>query len=167
MDEIVNKVAQSGLISLDLEDYYPKEETVVFDIKNYLFMEMILKEKDFRAALQAHDWERYRDKNVALTCTADAVVPMWAYMLVMTYLQPVAHYAAFGDAESVNRTVFLQKLRDIDTSEYADKRVVVKGCGDKGAGEAAYAEITRLLLPLVKSIMYGEPCSTVPIYKKK
>lgn len=167
MDEIVNKVAQSGLISLDLEDYYPKEETVVFDIKHYLFMEMILKEKDFRAALQAHDWELYRDKNVAITCTTDAVVPMWAYMLVMTYLQPVAHYAAFGDAESVNRTVFLQNLQNIAVSEYADKRIVIKGCGDKGAGEAAYAEITRLLLPFVKSIMYGEPCSTVPIYKKK
>jgi hypothetical protein len=167
MDEIVNRVAQSALISLDLEDYYPKEETVVFDIKDYLFMGMILKEKDFRAAMQELDWEQYRNKIVAITCTADAVVPMWAYMLVMTYLQPVAHFAAFGDAESVNRTVFLQNLQKIDTSEYVDKRIVVKGCGDKGAGEAAYVEITRLLLPLVKSIMYGEPCSTVPIYKKK
>jgi hypothetical protein len=167
MDEIVNKVAQSALISLDLEDYYPSQETVVFDIKDYLFMGMILKEKDFRAALQGLDWEQYRDKNVAITCTADAVVPMWAYMLVMTYLQPVAHFAAFGDVDFVQKTVFLQNLAKIDTSEYADKRIVIKGCGDKGAGEAAYAEITRLLLPLVKSIMYGEPCSTVPIYKKK
>lgn len=167
MDEIVNKVAQSGLITLDLEDYYPKEETVVFDIKDYLFMGMILKEKDFRTALQELDWEQFRNKNVAITCTADAVVPMWAYMLVMTYLQPVAHFAAFGDAAFINRTTFLQNLQKIDTSEYADKRIVIKGCGDKGAGEAAYAEITRLLLPLVKSIMYGEPCSTVPIYKKK
>lgn len=167
MDEIVNKVAQSGLITLDLEDYYPKEETVVFDIKDYLFMGMILKEKDFRTALQELDWEQFRNKNVAIACTADAVVPMWAYMLVMTYLQPVAHFAAFGDAAFINRTAFLQNLQKIDTSEYADKRIVIKGCGDKGAGEAAYAEITRLLLPLVKSIMYGEPCSTVPIYKKK
>ena len=167
MDEIVNKVAQSGLITLDLEDYYPKEETIVFDIKDYLFMGMILKEKDFRTALQELDWEQFRNKNVAITCTADAVVPMWAYMLVMTYLQPVAHFAAFGDAELINRTAFLQNLQKIDTSEYLDKRIVIKGCGDKGAGEAAYAEITRLLLPLVKSIMYGEPCSTVPIYKKK
>lgn len=167
MDEIVNKVAQSALITLDLEDYYPKEETVVFDIKDYLFMGQILKEKDFRAALQGLNWEQYRDKNVAITCTADAVVPMWAYMLVMTYLQPVAHFAAFGDADFIHKTAFLQNLAKIDTSEYADKRIVIKGCGDKGAGEAAYAEITRLLLPLVKSIMYGEPCSTVPIYKKK
>ena len=167
MDEIVNKVAQSGLITLDLEDYYPKEETVVFDIKDYLFMGMILKEKDFRAALQELDWEQFRNKNVAITCTADAVVPMWAYMLVMTYLQPVAHFAAFGDAAFINSTAFLQNLQKIDTKEYVDKRIVIKGCGDKGAGEAAYAEITRLLLPLVKSIMYGEPCSTVPIYKKK
>lgn len=167
MDEIVNRVAQSALISLDLEDYYPKEETVLFDIKDYLFMGMILKEKDFRTAMQEHGWEQYRNKNVAITCTADAVVPMWAYMLVMTYLQPMVHFAAFGDVESVNRTVFLQNLQNIDISEFADKRIVVKGCGDKGAGEAAYVEITRLLLPVVKSIMYGEPCSTVPIFKKK
>jgi hypothetical protein len=167
MDEIVNKVAQSALTSLDLEDYYPKEEIVVFDIKDHLFMEMILKEKDFRTAMQNLDWEQYRDKNVAITCTADAVVPRWAYMLIMTYLEPVAHYAAFGDAAFIHNTLFLQNLNKIDVSEFADKRVVIKGCGDKGAGEIAYVEITRLLRPVVKSIMYGEPCSTVPIYKKK
>ncbi|KAA2244997.1 DUF2480 family protein [Chitinophaga agrisoli] len=167
MDEIVNKVAQSALTTLDLEDYYPKEEVVVFDIKDHLFMGLILKEKDFRAAMQDLDWELYRNKNVAITCTADAVVPMWAYMLIMTYLEPVVHYAAFGDADFVFKTLFLQNLGKIDTAEYVDKRIVIKGCGDKGAGEAAYVEITRLLRPVVKSIMYGEPCSTVPIYKKK
>ena len=167
MDEIVNKVAQSALTTLDLEDYYPKEEIVVFDIKDHLFMGLILKEKDFRTAMQGWDWEQYRNMNVAITCTADAVVPMWAYMLIMTYLEPVAHYAAFGDADFIHKTLFLQNLGKIDTAEYVDKRVVIKGCGDKGAGEAAYVEITRLLRPLVKSIMYGEPCSTVPIYKKK
>jgi len=167
MDEIVNKVAQSALTTLDLEDYYPKEEIVVFDIKDHLFMGLILKEKDFRTAMQGWDWEQYRNMNVAITCTADAVVPMWAYMLIMTYLEPVARYAAFGDADFIHKTLFLQNLGKIDTAEYVDKRVVIKGCGDKGAGEAAYVEITRLLRPLVKSIMYGEPCSTVPIYKKK
>lgn len=167
MDEIVNKVAQSALITLDLETYFPQGEIVEVDIKDHLFMGMILKEKEFRAALQLWDWEQYRDKNVGIICSADAIVPMWAYMLIMTYLSPVARFAAFGDAAFVHRTLFLQNLAGIDPAEYADKRVVIKGCGEKGAGEAAYVEITRLLTPVVKSIMYGEPCSTVPIYKKK
>jgi hypothetical protein len=167
MEEIVNKVAQSGLLTLDLEDYYPQEETAVFDLKQYLFMELILKEKDFRASLQSLDWEQYRGKNVAIICSADAVIPFWAYMLVMTYLEPIANYAAFGSKEEVFRTQFMKKLQAIDLQAFTDQRVVVKGCGDKGAGEAAYVEITRLLRPVAKSIMYGEPCSTVPIYKKK
>ena len=167
MEEIVNKVAQSGLLTLDLEDYYPQEEIVVFDIKGYLFMEMILKEKDFRAALQGLDWEQYRNKIVAITCSVDAVIPFWAYMLIMTYLEPVATFAAFGDKASLHHTQFMKKLNEIDVSQYQDQRIVIKGCGDKGAGEAAYVEITRLLRPVAKSIMYGEPCSTVPIYKKR
>jgi hypothetical protein len=167
MEEIVNKIAQSGIITLDLEDFYPKEETVEFDLKQYLFMEMILKEKDFRAAMLSLDWEQYRNKNVAIICSADAVIPFWAYMLVMTYLEPVVNFAAFGSKEYVHKVQFMKNLAAIDVQEYADKRIVIKGCGDKGAGEAAYVEITRLLKPVVKSLMYGEPCSTVPIYKKK
>jgi hypothetical protein len=167
MEEIVNKVAQSGIITIDLEDFYPEGEIVVFDLKDYLFMELILKEKDFRAALQGLDWEVYRGKNVALTCTVDAIIPAWAYMLVMTYLEPIARYAAFSDAEYLQRSLYLQKLSAIDVNEYLDKRVVIKGCGDKTVTEAAYVEITRLLRPVTKSIMYGEPCSTVPVYKKK
>lgn len=167
MEEIVNKVAQSGIITLDLEDYYPKEEIVEFDLKPYLFMEMILKEKDFRTKLQELDWEQYRNKNVAIFCSVDAVIPFWAYMLIMTYLESVAHYAAFGDKQHVHQVQFMKNLAAIDVNEYTDKRIVIKGCGDKGAGEAAYVEITRLLRPVVKSLMYGEPCSTVPIYKKK
>ncbi|QHS61671.1 DUF2480 family protein [Chitinophaga agri] len=167
MEEIVNKVAQSGIITLDLEDYYPKEEIVEFDLKPYLFMEMILKEKDFRTKLQELDWEQYRNKNVAIFCSVDAVIPFWAYMLVMTYLEPLAHFAAFGDKRHVHQVQFMKNLAAIDVTEYSDKRIVIKGCGDKGAGEAAYVEITRLLKPVVKSLMYGEPCSTVPIYKKK
>jgi hypothetical protein len=167
MDEIINKVAQSGLETIDLEQFYPAGEIVTFDMKDHLFMGLILKEKDFRAAMQTHDWEQYRGKNVGLICTADAVIPLWAYMLVMTYLEPIANYAAFGDADFIYKTLYLQNLSKIDVAAYADKRIVIKGCGDKRVGEVAYAEITRLLLPLVKSIMYGEPCSTVPVYKKK
>ncbi|MBS0025868.1 DUF2480 family protein [Chitinophaga sp. 22321] len=167
MDEIINKVAQSGLETIDLEHYYPQGETVEFDMKDHLFMGMILKEKDFRAAMQLLDWEQFRGKNVGLICSVDAVIPLWAYMLVMTNLQPLASYAAFGNADFIHKTLYLQNLDKIDVTAFADKRVVIKGCGDKRVGEIAYAEITRLLLPVVKSIMYGEPCSTVPVYKKK
>ncbi|MBC9910937.1 DUF2480 family protein [Chitinophaga varians] len=167
MDEIVNKVAQSGLETIDLEQFYPKGETVIFDMKDYLFMGMILKEKDFRTAMQSHDWEQYRGKNVGLVCTADAVVPLWAYMLVMTNLEPIAAYAAFGDAEFIYKTLYLKNLSTIDVAAFEDKRIVIKGCGDKRVGEVAYAEVTRLLRPVAKSIMYGEPCSSVPVYKKK
>ncbi|MFY0253041.1 DUF2480 family protein [Chitinophaga sp. 30R24] len=167
MEEIINKVAQSGLETIDLEDYYPQGEIVLFDIKDYLFMGLILKEKDFRAAMQSHDWEQYRGKNVGLICSVDAVVPLWAYMLVMTNLEPLVAYAAFGDIDFIHKTLYLHNLSKIDVAVYVDKRIVIKGCGDKRVGEIAYAEITRLLRPVVKSIMYGEPCSTVPVYKKK
>lgn len=166
-DVIVNKVAESGLITLDLEAYYPKGEIAVFDLKDYLFMGLILKEKDFRAALQQLDWSVYQGKSVAVNCSADAVIPMWAYMLVSSYLQPVANEVVFGSADDLRRQVLLRNIQQIDMNEFADKRVVVKGCGDQPIGEFAYMEITNRLRPVAKSIMYGEPCSTVPIYKKK
>ncbi len=166
-EEIINKVAQSPLITLDLEEYYPREKIVVFDLKGYLFMELILKEKDFRAALQNTDWSAYQDKIVAVTCTADAVIPVWAYMLVATYLEPVAKDVVMGDEKKAIEQTLLKNIQSISTHEYTDKRVVVKGCGDVPVGEVAYMEITRRLLPVVKSIMYGEPCSTVPVYKRK
>lgn len=165
-DVVINKVAESGLITLDLEEYYPKEETAVFDLKDHLFMGLILKEKDYREALKNTDWSYYKNKNVALTCTADAVIPMWAYMLASAYLQPVAKNIFFGDEDFLHRTLFLKNLSQINVSDFMDKRVVIKGCGDKSISETAYVEITKLLRPVVKSIMYGEPCSTVPIYKK-
>ncbi|MEJ7674376.1 MAG: DUF2480 family protein [Chitinophagaceae bacterium] len=165
-DLIVNKVAESGLITLDLEAFYPKEETAVFDLKEHLFMGMILKEKDYREALKNLDWSFYQNKNVCITCTADAVIPVWAYMLTATYLEPVAKDVIFGNEDFLHRALFLKNLSKIDTTEFADKRVVIKGCGDKNITETAYVEITKLLRPVAKSIMYGEPCSTVPIYKK-
>jgi hypothetical protein len=166
-EEIINRVAASALEELNLEDYFPKEEVVVFDLKPYLFMELILKEKDFRAALLNTDWSVYQGKVVAVTCTADAIIPMWAYMLVAAYLQPVAADIVFGNADAALREVFLKKISSIDLSGYLDKRVVIKGCGNLPVGEYAYLEITKLLRPIVKSIMYGEACSTVPIFKKK
>lgn len=166
-EEIINKVAQSGLITLDLEDYFPKEPIVVFDLKDHLFMGMILKEKDFRTALQQTDWSAYEGKLVTVTCSADAIIPMWAYMLVATYLTPVASGVVYGDASSATQQFLVQKIAEIPAAEFADKRIVVKGCGDKTIGEAAYLTITTLLRPVAKSIMYGEPCSTVPIFKNK
>lgn len=166
-DTIVNKVALSPLLSLDLEEYYPKEPVVVFDLKPHLFMELILKEKDFRATLQNLDWTPYEGKIVAVTCSTDAVIPVWAYMLVASYLQPVAKDIVFGDEKAALQQQFLKNITAIDVSEFADKRIVVKGCGDLPIGEFAYMEITKRLRPVVKSIMYGEPCSTVPIFKNK
>jgi len=166
-EPIINKVAESGLITLNLEEYYPKEEILLFDLKPFLFMEMILKEKDFRQALQQHEWSLYNDKIVAVTCTADAVIPVWAYMLVATYLQPIAKEVIMGDLETARKQIFLKNIDAINGSEFTDQRVVVKGCGDIPIGEYAYMEITKKLRPVAKSIMYGEPCSTVPVYKKK
>lgn len=166
-DPIINKVAESGLITLDPARYYPTGESAVFDLKDFLFMELILKEKDFREALKNKDWEQYRDKNIAITCTADAIVPVWAYMLAASYLQPVAKEIVMGDEKELHKIIFLKNLSLIDINEFADKRVVVKGCGDTPIGDFVYMELTKLLLPVAKSIMYGEPCSTVPVYKKK
>ena len=165
-DVMINKVAESGIITLNLEDYYPQGEVMLFDLKDYLFMGLILKEKDFREALKNLDLTPYQNKNIAITCTADAVIPMWANMLVASYLQPVAKNVVFGNEDFLQKTLFLKNLYKINTADYADKRVVIKGCGELPVSESAYVEITNLLRPVVKSIMYGEPCSTVPIYKK-
>lgn len=166
-DAIVNRVTESLLTTIDLEEFYPKGEVAVFDMKDHLFMGLILKEKDFREALKNLDLAPYRDKYVALTCTADAIIPMWAYMLAASYLEPVAKDVVFGDEAFLHKTLFLKNLAAINVNDYQNKRVVIKGCGDLPISETAYVEITKLLRPVVKSIMYGEPCSTVPIYKKK
>lgn len=167
MDEvIVNKVSESGLVTLDLEEFYPKEETAVFDMKEHLFMGLILKEKDFREAMKSLDTSSYKGKNVALTCSADAIIPVWAYMLAASYLEPVAHEIVFGDSDVLQQAVFLKNIAKINVADYEDKRVVIKGCGELPISEAAYVAVTALLRPVVKSIMYGEPCSTVPIFKK-
>jgi hypothetical protein len=167
MSEVfVNKVAESGLLTIDLEEFYPKGDVAVFDMQDHLFMGLILKEKDFREALKNLDFTIYQNKNVALTCTADAIIPVWAYMLAATYLQPFAKEIIFGNEEFLHKTLFLKNLAAINVNNYTDQRVVIKGCGELPITELAYVEITKLLRPIVKSIMYGEPCSTVPIYKK-
>jgi hypothetical protein len=168
MDEpIINKVSESELVSLDLETYYPRDETAMFDLKDYLFMGMILKEKEFREALKKIDWEKYQDKNVAVACTADAIIPVWAYMLVASYLQPAAKEIIMGDEKELHKTIFLKNLSQINVAQFAGQRIVIKGCGETPIGDFAYMEITKLLQPVAKSIMYGEPCSTVPVFKKR
>ena len=164
---IINKVSESSLITLDLEEFYPKEETAVFDMKEHLFMGLILKEKEFREAIKNLDLSSFKGKNIALTCTADAIIPVWAYMLAASYLEPVANEVVFGDSDFLHKTLFLKNINKINAADYQDKRVVIKGCGELQISETAFVAITNLLRPVVKSIMYGEPCSTVPIYKKK
>jgi len=167
METIVNKVAESGIITLDLAPFVSTDDIAVFDLKPFLFREMILKEKDYRTALPEHDWAQYVGKHVAVMCSVDAIVPVWAYMLAVSYLQPVATSVYFGTAEELGKILIQQRIQAIDLAEYADKRVVIKGCGDTPIPEIAYLAITQQLRPVVKSLMYGEPCSTVPIYKKQ
>ncbi len=163
---LVNRVAASGLITINLEDFFPEGEVATFDLKDYLFMELILKEKDFREALKAHDWSQYQDKNLLVYCSTDAIVPIWAYMLVTAYAEPFARRIFQGDEENFYKVCFMEALAQLDGAEYEQKRIVIKGCSDKPVPPAAYVDLTRKLRPFAQSIMYGEPCSTVPIFKR-
>ncbi|HQD10666.1 MAG TPA: DUF2480 family protein, partial [Flavihumibacter sp.] len=158
---------ESGLITLDLENYLPTTQVLPLDLKPFLFRELILKEKDFREAMKNLDWQQFEGKAVAVFCSTDAVIPAWAYMLVASNLQPIAVTCYQGTVEELEKQLLLQSLQEIDLTPFTDQRLVIKGCGDKSLGAYAYLEITRLLRPLAKSIMYGEPCSTVPVYKKR
>jgi len=162
-----NKVAESGIVTIDLASLLPSNEIIVFDIKPYLYMELILKEKEFRAALLTTDWTIYQDKVVGIICSADAIIPMWANMLIVSALNPFAKGVYFGNENKAREQQLLENINTLNINEYNDQRVVIKGCGDTPIGESAYIAITQKLRPVVKSIMYGEPCSTVPVYKKK
>ena len=164
--EIINRVDQSGLTEINLEDFYPKGERVLIDVKENLFQGLILKEKDFREFVKNENWSKYKDKFVAITCTADAVVPTWAYMLLSTSLQPFAKNIVFGDLKTLETILFTQALSKINPEDFRDKKAVIKGCGNLPVPESAYVELTRILTPVAKSIMFGEPCSTVPVMKK-
>ena len=166
-ENFVNKVAASGLMTLNLEEYFHQGERVVYDIKDNLFHGLMLREKDFREFIKTQDWSLYSGKNVAIICSADAIVPTWAYMLLANKMKPFANEVIFGSLETLEATLFVRALSKIDVNAYANERVVIKGCADIEVPVAAYVEITNLLTPVVKSIMYGEPCSTVPIYKRK
>ncbi len=167
MEEIINKVTQSGLLTFNLEDYYDKNKRTVFDIKDCLFMGLILKEKDFREFIKTNNWEQYRDQNVAITCSADAIVPTWAYMLIASKLNTVANHYVFGDLNDLENALFQKALSRVDLEAFRDKKLIIKGCGHLPVPTFAYVEISKLLLPVVSSLMYGEPCSTVPVFKRR
>ncbi|MBB4079929.1 ABC-type cobalamin transport system ATPase subunit [Lewinella aquimaris] len=163
---MVNKVAAAGLITLKLEDYWPERALVPFDLKEYLFMELILKEKDFREAIKEHDFSQYQDKVLLVYCSADAIIPAWAYMLVAAAAVPYTADIYQGTEAEYLRDHYRRAVDRLDPENFADQRVVIKGCGDREVPAAAYLEITAKLRPVARSIMFGEPCSTVPVYKR-
>ncbi len=167
MTEIINRVEKSPLITIDLEEFYPKGKRVFFDLKDFLFEGLLLKEKEFRTELKNHDWSQYKDCYVALGCSTDAIVPAWAYLLVTTYLQPYSKKIVQGDISEIDKVLYLAILNQWDVSEFKDKKVIIKGCSKVPVPEEAYIELTQKLMPLVQSLMYGEACSTVPLFKKK
>lgn len=166
MEEIVNKVLSSGLIQIDLEEFYHPGERLEYDLKQNLYMELILKEKDFREFLKTNDWEAYRNKNIAIVCTADAIIPTWAYMLLATKLQKVAHKVVVGNLETLEIALYNDYFSTIYINDYLGAKIVIKGCSKVNIPNAVYFNLTQLLLPVSQSIMFGEPCSTVPVYKQ-
>jgi hypothetical protein len=163
---LINKVAQSSLKTINLENYYPKQDILSFDLKDYLFHGLILKEKDFRKALKEHDWSQYTDKTLLIFCSSDAIIPVWAYMLVASYVADFAHDIYQGSEEEYLKNHYAQTLDSIAYQSYQDERIVIKGCSDRPVPPIAYAILTAKLKPYAQSIMYGEPCSTVPIFKR-
>jgi hypothetical protein len=164
---IQNKVAESELLTLDLNTFLPKKQPLLFDIKPFLYRELILKEKDFRTALQTHEWNQYTGSIVLIYCSIDAVVPVWAYMLIVIHLNTIATEIYFETEDRWREKQILLSIDKMDLRSFIDRRIVIKGCGDDNIPVSAYVAITNKLMPVTKSIMYGEPCSTVPIYKKK
>ncbi len=166
MSEIINKVAASGLITIDLEDIFPEGERVVIDIKDQLWQGLALKEKDFREWIKTNDWSTFQNKYVAIICSADAIVPNWAYMLIASKLSGVSKRFIFGSAEMLETIIFSELIAAINAEDYLDKRIIIKGCSDKPVPTSAYVDLVNKLQPVAKNIMFGEPCSTVPVFKK-
>lgn len=166
-DEIVNRVANSKLVTIDLEDYYPKGQRILFDIKDWLYEGFVLREKDFRAQVSEFDWNQYEGSYVALTCSSDAIIPGWAYMLLSIQLESVAKKVVIGDLEQLETSIYQDIINNLDVSAYAEKSIIIKGCANKPVPQNAYIMLSNKLKPLAKSIMYGEACSSVPLFKKK
>ena len=166
MEEIVNKVAKSKLVTIDLEDYYPKGERVLFDIKQGLFQELILKEKDFRESIDAFNWSIFEGSYLALTCSVDAIIPSWAYLLITTKAAPYATKIVVGNLEALENAIYQEIIQNFDVSVVENKPTIIKGCANKPIPASAYTELIKKIIPVARTIMYGEACSTVPLYKK-
>ncbi|MEJ2112667.1 MAG: DUF2480 family protein [Flavobacteriaceae bacterium] len=166
-EEIINRVANSKLVTIDLEDYYPEGERVLLDIKNWLFQELVIREKDFRNHVKQHDWSQYKGSYVALTCSADAIIPSWAYLLIASNLSPFANKIVVGNLTDLESLIFQDIIADLDVLPFKDKPIIIKGCSKKPIPDTAYTLLISKLINISKSIMYGEACSTVPLYKNK
>jgi len=166
-DQIINKVEKSGLIQIDMESWLDDREVVLYDISQNLFQGLVIREKDFRSFIKENDWSIYEDKHVGIVCSTDAIIPMWAYMLLVVAIEGYATSVIVGNKQEVIERQLLQKINSLKTRDYIDAKLVVKGCSGVVLSPSIYAELTRVLLPHVKSIMFGEPCSTVPVYKKR
>ncbi len=165
--DIINRVTNSKLVTIDLEDYYPEGKRIVVDIKDWLFEELILKEKEFRAHVIEHDWTQYQDSFVALTCSSDAIIPSWAYILISTNLAGIAKKIVVGNVLGLETSIFQDIINNLDVTEYQDKPVIIKGCATKQISETTYVQLVSKLTPIARTIMYGEACSTVPLFKRK
>ncbi|MDT7832542.1 DUF2480 family protein [Flavobacteriaceae bacterium S356] len=166
-EEIINRIASSPLINIDLEEFYPEGKRILFDIKDWLFEGIILKEKDFRAYVKEHNWSQYQDSYVALTCSEDAIVPSWAYLLISAELSKHAKVVVVGDLTLLETTIFHTVIEELDVAEYENKPIIIKGCADKPIPPSAFSFLIKRLQPIAKTIMYGEACSTVPLFKAK
>ncbi|AKP51271.1 DUF2480 family protein [Cyclobacterium amurskyense] len=166
MSEIINRVANSPIVTLDLESYYIVGERVVFDLEPFLFQGLVVKEKEYRESFKNFDWSIYSGKLVAITCSTDAIIPKWAYMLAIVKLQPVAKEVIIGSIEDLELHLFNTGLNTLDLETLRDRPVVIKGCGKLSIPDYAYGEIVKKVMPIAKSVMFGEPCSTVPVYKR-
>ena len=165
-DEIINRVANSKLVTIDLEDYYPEGKRVLFDIKDWLYEGLVLREKDFREKVKNFDWSQYQNCYVALTCSTDAIVPAWAFMLLTVNLEPFVEKAVIGDLEALETSIYQDIINGLNTSEFKDKPIIIKGCSNKPVPVNAYTMLINKLKPIARSVMYGEACSSVPLYKR-
>ena len=166
-DEIINRVANSKLVTVNLEDYYPQGKRVLFDIKEWLYEGFVLREKDFRDQVASFDWSQFQDQYVALTCSSDSIIPGWAYILLSIQLQPIAKKIIIGSLDNLETSIYQDVINQLDVSEFEGKPIIIKGCSNKPVPQNAYIMLANKLKPIAKSIMYGEACSSVPLYKNK
>jgi hypothetical protein len=166
-DEIINRVANSKLVTINLEDYYPVGKRVLFDIKDWLYEGFVLREKDFRDRVKSFDWAQYKDCYVALTCSSDAIIPGWAFILLSIHLEPFTKKTVIGNLELLETSIYQDVLNGLDVSAFQNKPIIIKGCSNKPVPQNAYIMLAIKLKPVAKSIMYGEACSAVPLFKSK